>query len=464
MNNFIRRRPGTVLYLLMFVCGAGVLYCGMEQHLFGAPPPGTDQLSILRCALDLAHGKLPTEQYRYSYAYTVFLAFAALLSGGRLWLMRLVQLALAAFIPVAVFRTARICRAGRPAAFAAGLGCCAYAPLVLISLDFLRAAPLALAFVGFAYFLLAAEFPFRRRDRADWRLYAAAGACGALCVLGRENFLAVVFLPLCWLWRSGRRGIVAYLAALGVPLLAVLGFNAVCYHSCQLVPGNAGNILEFYGGAGSAASSVGKLLASVPGHLRDMALSYELHNSLSVYAHRELIPLLNVLCLPFNLLWILGAAGAVLRLSRPETRRCAVLALGYFASMAFFTVFYRFRIPAVPLLAVLAAAALHELARWRKARRYGRLGAFAAVLAGLFVLTWVAPDSRRLESERAAVARLLIRNRRYGEAERYLDRMAADGLDPRPEWRFFARRCAAEDDRAGVLLAISRLKALSKSH
>lgn len=462
MRKFIHRHPGAVLYLVMFISGAWVLHYGMEQHLFGAPAPGTDQRSILLCALDLVKGKLPDGQYRYSYAYTVFLAVDALLSGGKLWLMRLGQLAVAAFIPVAVFRTARLCRTGKPAAFLAGACCCAFAPLVLIALDFLRAAPLALAFVGFANYLLAAEFPLRRSGER-WHLYAAAGFMGALCVLGRENFLVVVPLPLLWLWRRGRRGVCSYLGALALPLLPVLIFNLIRYHSFQFVPGNAGNILGFYGGSGAGtASDLWNLFGSVPGHLRDMALSYELHNSLSVYAHRELVPFLEVLCLPFNLLWILAAAGAALTWRRPETRRCALLVLGYFASMAFFTVFYRFRIPAVPLLAVLAAAAFRELAKWMKCRRYGRVALFAAVAVALFALTWVDPDSRRLESERAAVARIMIHNRRYVEAERYLERMAADGLDPRPEWRFYAQRCAAEGDRYGVSRAISRLKALSK--
>ena len=99
MRRFICRHLGMVLYFLMFATGAIVLRYGFDQHLFAAPRPGMDQYSILECALKLAKGELPAGQYRYSYAYTVFLAFLALLSGGRLWLMRLFQLAVASLIP-----------------------------------------------------------------------------------------------------------------------------------------------------------------------------------------------------------------------------------------------------------------------------------------------------------------------------------------------------------------------------
>ncbi|MBP5531746.1 MAG: hypothetical protein J6Y54_06945 [Lentisphaeria bacterium] len=433
MRRLIYRNLGTVLYFVMFFFGAYVLWYGVDQHLFGPPQPGLDQHSILNCALDLVKGKLPAEHYRYSYSYTAFLTLLALLSGGKLWLMRLLQLAVAALIPAVVCRTARLCRTGRTAAFAAGLLCCASAPLVLISLDFLRAAPLALAFVSMRYFMLAAEF---RRGRGDGKkadlLLAAAGACGALCVLGRENFLAVV----CWapllLWCArDRRGAAIFCGTLILPLLAVLVFNGIRYHSFQLVPGNVGNILGFYGGEAGNAGNVRNVLLSVPRHLRDMASSYELDNSLSVYAHREIVTPLKILCLPFNLLWLLGAAGAFLNRRERGTKWAAVFAAAYVASMLFFTVFYRFRVPVIPLLAVPAAGAFrHFASMWRK-RRYRSLAAWAAGIAALFALTWVFPDSRRTADERSGVAYLLVYNRRIAEAKEYLDDMTRRGQDSR---------------------------------
>ena len=102
-----------ILWLIFFVAGSYVLRFGYGERFFAYPAPGTDQKSILECALGLVRGELPRGHCLYSYAYTLFLAFLALLSGGRLWLMRLLQLAVAALIPGIVFRTARILRCGR---------------------------------------------------------------------------------------------------------------------------------------------------------------------------------------------------------------------------------------------------------------------------------------------------------------------------------------------------------------
>ena len=439
----MKRLPSRWLFLLLwvifFTAGAYTLHFGSGQRLFAWPGDGTDQKSILACALALLRGELPAGQYRYSYAYTLFLSLLALLSGGRLWLMRLLQLAVAALIPGVVFRTARILRCGRDAAFAAGLLCCFYAPMVLISLDFLRAAPLALAFALLAHTLAAAFFPpARRADNRRDRLLLAAGFCAALCALGRENFLAVAPLPLFFL---KRRDALRYLGATAVPLAAVLLFNLLRYGSCQLVPGNAGNILDYYGGSGVGTfAALRNLVAAIPGHFADFCSSFELHNSLSVYAHREIIPFLRILAVPFPLLLTLGTLGAILRRRERGFRVIALLALGYLVSMLFFTVFYRFRIPLVPLLAILAAGAVLPLKRAIRQRRYLLPAIIAAALTTLNLLLWVDPEVRRSESEHAAVARVLIDNDRFGEAEEYLARMMARGEHADPGVKLLLRR------------------------
>ena len=414
-----------ILWLIFFVAGAYVLWFGYGQRLFAYPAPGTDQKSILECALGLVRGELPRDHYRYSYAYTLFLAFLALLSGGRLWLMRLLQLAVAALIPGIVFRTARILRCGRGPSFAAGLLPCFYAPLVLISLDFLRAAPLALAFALLAHTLAAFFFPLPRSPRRQRRLPIAAGICAALCALGRENFLALLPIPLLFL---RRRDALRYLGALFFPLAAVLCFNLLRYGSFQLVPGNAGNILSYYGGgSGGSFAALKNLVAAIPGHFADFCSSFEQPNSLSVYAHREIIPFLQLLAVPFPLLLTLGSLGAILRRRERAFQAIALMALFYLGSMLFFTVFYRFRIPLVPLLAILAAGVAAPLKRRLRQRSYPAPAAIAAVLTALNLLLWVDPEPRRTESEHAAVARLLIDNGRFAEAEAYLVRMMARG-------------------------------------
>lgn len=452
-----------LLWLIFFVAGAYVLRFGYSQHLFAPPAPGTDQKSILECALALAHGELPHGQYRYSYGYTAFLSLAALLSGGRLWLMRLIQLAVAALIPCVVFRTARMLRCGRGASFAAGLLCCFYAPLVLISLDFLRAAPLALAFALLAHAVAAYFFPMPRKRSRDLRIPAfAAGIFAALCILGRENFLAAAPLPLLFL---RRRDAAVFLAAAALPLAAVICFNGWRYGSFQLVPGNAGNILDYYGGSGAGrVAALKNLLAAVPRNFADFCSSYELHNSLSVYAHREVIPFLRLLAVPFPLLLALGTLGAALRCRRGGAfTPIALMALFYMGSMLFFTVFYRFRIPLTPLLAILAAGAAAPLRRlWRQGRRGTLFGIAAALLAFL----WIAhtdPDTRRLESERAAVAGVLIANDRFGEAESYLAAMAARGENARPGVRLLLLRMLRAGETGEAERVAARFAALPQS-
>ena len=111
--------------------------------------------------------------------------------------------------------------------------------------------------------------------------------------------------------------------------------------------------------------------------------------------------------------------------------------------MLFLTVFYRFRIPLVPLLAILAAGAYLPLKRlWRKRR-----SAAVALLALLAAANWalaVDPEPRRQESEHAAVARLLIDNGRFAEAEEYLVCMAKRGENARPGMKLLVTKMLRE--------------------
>ena len=144
---------------------------------------------------------------------------------------------------------------------------------------------------------------------------------GALCILGRENFAAVVPLVLfAWLIpafrrRTGWRSFSGYAVALIFPVLAVMTFNAFQWHSFQPVPGNAGNVFAFYHGAEAVnrlGVMAGRLLESIPKQFCNFLSSYELENSLSFYAHRELIVFLRVFPLPFHLLALLACGSLAL--------------------------------------------------------------------------------------------------------------------------------------------------------
>ena len=457
IRRFLNRHTELALYLLYWLCGAFVLWYGLSQHLFAYPPEGTDQRAILECARGLVAGKLPEGHYRYSYSYTLFLALLNALAGEKLWLARLLQLAVAALTPVVICRTARLLRWGKSAgALGALLFTFSAAPL-LIALDFLRAAPLALAFLGVFYLFALAEF----RGKPEY--YIAAGAVAALTILGRENFLAVMLVPVAYLAiRKRWRELARFVAAAALPLVAVVLFNGIRYHSFQLVPGNVGNIAGFYGGDGGILRQIANMLCAIPGNLLDFVSSYEIPNSLSVYAHRDLIPILRVFAVPFNLLVALGALGLWFRRRERGALLAGLLAVAYAGSMMCFTVFYRFRVPLTPLLALLAAG---NFGVWSKLWKQGRRGPVVAALfiaAGFTLATAVDPENRRSVSEHLSVVQVLIYNDRLEEAEQRLDRLAERGVAAIPERRRLAAKLAAAGDEPSAFRVISRVVPLLK--
>ena len=288
---------------------------------------------------------------------------------------------------------------------------------------------------------------------------------GALCILGRENFAAVVpVVLLAWLMprfrkRMGWRAAAGYAAALIVPVLAVMLFNFVRWNSFQPVPGNAGNVFAFYHGA-EAVNRISvlavKLIASIPVQIGNFFSSYELENSLSFYAHRELIVFLRVFLLPFHLLVVLAFAGAWRYRRNGGVRTAFLLIALYAGSLLCFTIFYRFRIPAVPLIALLAGAGISAIGAWWRRRKFRALATVAVLGGGFLWLTSVAPDSRRTFDERAAVARILIDHGRFGEAETYLAKMQNDGYDIRAGALLLAQHLAANGDDAWARVVVER--------
>ena len=463
IRRFLNRHTELALYLLYWLCGAFVLWYGLSQHLFPYPPEGTDQRTILECARGLVAGKLPEGHYRYSYAYTLFLALLNALSGEKLWLARLLQLAVAALTPALICRTARLLGWGKSAGVLGALLFTFSAAPLLIALDFLRAAPLALAFLCVFHLFALAEFK-ERFGRGTRGYYIAAGAVAALTVLGRENFLAVMVVHVAYLlirrrWSDFAR----FVAAAALPLVVAVLFNGIRYHSFQLVPGNVGNIAGFYGGTdGGMIRQIANLVRTIPRNLLDFVSSYEIPNSLSVYAHRDLIPLLRVFVVPFNLLVALGALGLWLRRRERGALLAGLLAAAYAGSMMFFTVFYRFRVPLTPLLALLAAGNFGVWCRMWKSGKKGPVVAALCLAAGFTAATAVDPDPRRPVSEHLAVVQILIYNDRLDEAERRLDMLAEQGIAAGPERERLAGKLAAAGDEAGAIRVISRALPLLK--
>jgi len=459
VKKLLNRRFGLIIYLAYFFCGLCLLWMGRTDGLFPMPVAGTDQLSMLQCAAGLTVGEFPDFPYRYSYAYTLFLALLHGVTGGSLLWMRILQLAVCSLIPVFLYRTARLLGLGKPAGQYGAICYLFYGPALLISLDFLRAAPLGLVFLLYFHFLL---LGWRLKSK---RWIAAAGAMGAVCILGRENMAAVVLLtPFLWLLPAVRRRLdwrflSLHAALLAGPVLLVMTFNLIAFGSFQPVPGNAGNVMGFYHGAETVrhfGALVEAMTKSVPVQFMNFLSSYEMPNSLSFYAHREVIPFLRVFLLPFHLLALLALIGVWRFRKNGGVVAMALLVAAYAGSLLFFTMFYRFRIPTMPFLALLAGAGIAALSGWWKRREY-RPVVTAAILGGAFLwLTSVNPDSRRQFGERASVARILIDNKRFDEAERYLAKMAEDGFDIRAGAVLLAQHLAANGDRARAQAVFDR--------
>ncbi|HKY31989.1 MAG TPA: glycosyltransferase family 39 protein [Candidatus Polarisedimenticolia bacterium] len=146
---------------------------------------------------------------------------------------------------------------------------------------------------------------------------------------------------------------------------------------------------------------------------------YELPDNHHYDHHRRLVPLLGMPLLTFGLLAPLAAAGMVLTARRWRDLLCLYLiGGGYLASVMLFFVFGRFRLPLIPVLAVLAAGA--AAGGWeaavRRRKRTAAAAAAAALAAGLIV--WADPDTDPVHrgQSRSQLAELLRRAGRLDEA------------------------------------------------
>jgi len=149
---------------------------------------------------------------------------------------------------------------------------------------------------------------------------------------------------------------------------------------------------------------------------------------------------------PWAVLGILGLVGLVQRWRTWRTQPAHLLALLQIAGMVAFFVTSRYRIAAVPWLAMLAgAAAVDAVAAWRVARRRLRLGAIAASGALLVLPPWFSAAQRdfgRPEFDRAEV--LARRGDRVGARAAYEQALQRDSTDADVRLRY-----AEQLDRMG---------------
>lgn len=423
-------------YAIFIYCFALILYLMLLYNIrsFGLlpmPTEGTDQKVMLCTAADLYNMKLPESVYRLSPGYTVFLAFLVAIAQGDLVVMRIIQGIICAMIPVMIYWLGLRLRIGREKAQLGALIYCFYGPASLITLDFLREAPLALCFISYVYFLI------RAATSRKTFYFALAGIFVGLCVLGRENFIPIVFLPAAvFIFRKFRtrisiKQVFAYLLSFALLISPVIIYNLARFNSPTIIPGNLKNVLGFYYGDrvktdNSFACEV--VVKNIPSQIVKFCSSYEIPNSLSFYAHRDVVDTLWIFPLTFNLLLALCIASLWLYRRNRGVLCVSVFVLAYLMTMIYFEMFYRFRIPCVPLICVLAGASLGYMIR---NIRQGR-AIWAVIIVALFVaFTYSNSDRKRSAQERISTARVIIQTMQLGKADAYIRKLEMDGIDTR---------------------------------
>jgi hypothetical protein len=109
--------------------------------------------------------------------------------------------------------------------------------------------------------------------------------------------------------------------------------------------------------------------------------SYEQYNNLTFSFHKERLPLLRYNPLNWGILLILGTLGLI-QLWRVDSRKAGawlLIMLAYASMLILFYASARFRLPLVPLMAILAGGSLHWFDGFLKDRR--RLGATILAVA-----------------------------------------------------------------------------------
>jgi len=430
-----------------------LLWRARANHLFPMPPPGTDQLSMLRAAAGICHGHFPGAGYMYSPAYTLFLAALAFVARGDILIMRILQAAVCAFVPVVIYKLARVLKCGREAAALAALLYCFYGASALVSLSFLRAAPLALCFLLFAYYAIITSVNW------TWKGCGLTAFFATLCVLGRENLAAVlvvaaispfVFQRRMHAFENKSKYIIMYVMTI-ILILPIPLYNYFRFGVFAIIPGAFTNIIKIFYGQSPAISNSPSLIEAatrnIPLQFDRLCCSYEIPNSLSVYAHADIISFMAVFVLGFNVLLALALVGSLLHKRNPGILFVALCIVVYFISLFPFAMFYRYRLVATPLLCVLAGIGLRKTLRLKSLAKKIIICVCVAVFA---LLTYVPPDRVRPVGERRAVAAVLVSNGRFSDAEAYLRDMAADGELREAEWRYLARALHASGDRDGA--------------
>ena len=422
-SKFINRHFSLLIYILCLSVSLIVLYQGRENHLFPLPSKDMDQFTALKEAVRIYHKHYIHKNYMLSPGYTVFLALLVLITNGKLIFIRILQVIVASMIPVLIYKLSRHFRFDFKSSQLVALLYCFYGPAILISISLLRASLLALCFISLTYFLV---LGFQRKKGFYFIL---SGFFASLTVLGRENFIPIICMPLLLFAfkyfrtkKNIKRFAILYIISSISFLLPCLLYNYYNYGSFTIIPGNLNNVVSCYHGQGlenlKDNDYFQKFMINIPRQFIKFISSYEIPNSLSFYAHQEIIPILKMMFITFNALLIAGFTGLYLNIKHKGILLTSLLICSYVGTMLYFEMFYRFRIPVVPLLFVLTAGAVQKFKNLKAKQQI----VIILISVGLFFITYTSPHKLMKENEKRGIAQILIANKHLRQAENYMNK------------------------------------------
>ena len=112
----------------------------------------------------------------------------------------------------------------------------------------------------------------------------------------------------------------------------------------------------------------------------------------------------------------------------------SLLIISFAGSLLFFKIFYRYRVPVVPLVTLLAGAGIVKISQLYP--RF-RMLPYLLFICLFFILTYTNPNKLRTHSERISVAKVLIQNKRYKKAENYIHKLDQDSVQTDTLYRIF---------------------------
>ncbi len=459
--------------------------------------PLSDAALYLERARGILGGYWPPPNMAHSQGplYPYLLAVVLAITDGH-HLMLYIQMVLGCAAIALIYLTARR-GGGLLAGIVAGVLVLGYGPLVAIEGKLLTESLATFLSLLVAYGLV------RQVDRIHWSWIVVTGvALGAASAL-RPSFLLAMPLAAGWIylrhWLLRRRAAVPAIALWAIAGATIAPFT---YQNIQaegqFIPlSSAGGITFFlgnnpaaagtlsYGGVISggvstqneeqlsrAESVLGRKLTSseastfwykrglvfISRHptwwawimwrkFRLFFSSLEIANVYTIYVERSVIPVLRALAMPFGVIGALGVVGMVLTLRKPHTHALLVLlGVGFFTCMAFYTS-SRFRMPMVPLIAVLGGWGVERvIGLWREKRSRATLLSLGSAIVLAVLMLW--PVRANIPSPilfgRRNLAQMLARS---GEPER-----AIEILRPQLDAEVHA------DDRANAYLALGRIQ------